>query len=337
MPTTQDVLNLGGGLLNTAGQYMASEDAIDSARAAGQQAVEGGEAISSAAIAGTEFVPYTVTSNLATSTAGPSGGVTQTLSEDELRRQNAYLGSAETLFGGVGGDTNAQTQALYDQLRAVQAPAEMRRQQATQEQMFGRGTGGMTSGIYGGSGMQFADAQARQEQQGRDMLMARQMVGEEQDRRLLQAQGLMDAGYNTSNQASDMFSTGYNPASLASQGAIRGQELSADALSKALTQMINAEVIAGELSADQGKALLATALGSQDAEGNFSGGFLSGAGDWIYGEVEDAVTGGGSSGYESDPYYDPNAYHNYQNVQDVQDAADGIDGDYNILDDADYS
>lgn len=337
MPTTQEVLNLGGGLLSTAGNYMASEDAIDSARASGQQAVAGGEAIASEAIAGTEFVPYTVTSNLATSTAGPSGGVTQTLSEDELRRQNAYLGSAETLFGGVGGDTNAQTQALYDQLRAIQAPAEMRRQQATQEQMFGRGTGGMTSGIYGGSGMQFADAQARMEQEGRDMLMARGMVGEDQDRRLLQAQGLMDAGYAPSTQASDMFSTGYQPATLAAQGDIRGQELSADAKSKALTQMINAEVIAGNLSADQARQILTNTLGSQDASGNFSGGLLSSSTDWIFGEISDAL-GGSDDSYAGDPYYDPAAYHNNQNVVDVQDAATGVDmSNYNVLDDANYS
>jgi len=339
MPTTQEILNMGGGLLNTAGQYMASEDAITSARAAGQQAVTGAETIATDAIAGTEFKPYTVTSNLATSTAGSSGGVTQTLSPDELRRQNAYLGSAETLFGEVGGDTNAQTQALYDQLRAIQAPAEMRRQQATQEQMFGRGTGGMTSGLYGGSGMQFADAQARQEQQGRDMLMARQMVGDDQDRRLLQAQGLMDAGYNPSNQASDLFSTGYQPATLASQGAISGQELSADAKSRALTQMINAEVIAGNLSADQAKQLLTTTLGSQDASGNFTGGLLSSATDWIFGEASNALSGsGGGNSYAGEPYRDPNAYHNNQNVSDYQDVVTGIDlTNYNVLDDANYS
>ena len=313
MPTTQELINMGSGLLNTAGNYLSTEDAIDSARAAGQQAVEGGNLISAEALAGTEFKPYTVTSNLATSTAGPSGGVTQTLSEDELRRQNAYLGSAETLFGGVGGDTNAQTQALYDQLRAIQAPAEMRRQQATQEQMFGRGTGGMTSGIYGGSGMQFADAQARQEQQGRDMLMARQLVGDDQDRRLLQAQGLMDAGYNPSNQASDMFSTGYNPASLAAQGAITGQELSADAKSKALTQMINAEVIAGNLSRKQAQDLLTTVTGSADASGNYTGGLLGSAADWLLGQAGDALSGGNNleyidnaTGAEQDAYYGTN-------------------------------
>ena len=313
MPTTQELINMGSGLLNTAGNYLSTEDAIDSARAAGQQAVEGGNLISAEALAGTEFKPYTVTSNLATSTAGPSGGVTQTLSEDELRRQNAYLGSAETLFGGVGGDTNAQTQALYDQLRAIQAPAEMRRQQATQEQMFGRGTGGMTSGIYGGSGMQFADAQARQEQQGRDMLMARQLVGDDQDRRLLQAQGLMDAGYNPSNQASDMFSTGYNPASLAAQGAITGQELSADAKSKALTQMINAEVIAGNMSRKQAQDLLTTVTGSADASGNYTGGLLGSAADWLLGQAGDALSGGNNleyidnaTGAEQDAYYGTN-------------------------------
>tara|TARA_R110002167_G_scaffold309275_2_gene514111 strand:+ start:1463 stop:2467 length:1005 start_codon:yes stop_codon:yes gene_type:complete len=334
MPTTQELLNMGGGLLNTAGNYLNTEDAIDSARAAGQQAVAGGNQISADVIAGTEFKPYTVTSNLATSTAGPSGGVTQTLSPDEQRRQDAYLGSAETLFGGVGGDTNAQTQALYDQLRAIQAPAEMRRQQATQEQMFGRGTGGMTSGIYGGSGMQFADAQARQEQQGRDMFMARGMVGDEQDRRLLQAQGLMDAGYNPSNQASDMFSTGYQPASLVSQGAIRGQELSANAKSTALTQMINAEVIAGNLSRKQAQDLLTTVTGSADASGNYTGGLLGGAADWLLGQASNAL-GGGSSLLDPTQYtYD----QQYADVPDYQDVATGIDlTNYNILDDANYS
>lgn len=335
MPTTQELINMGSGLLNTAGTYLNTKDAITSAREAGKQAVTGAETIATDAIAGTAFKPYTVTSNLATSTAGPSGGVTQTLSEDELRRQNAYLGSAETLFGEVGGDTNAQTQALYDQLRAIQAPAEMRRQQATQEQMFGRGTGGMTSGIYGGSGMQFADAQARMEQEGRDMLMARGIVGDEQNRRLLQAQGLMDAGYNPSNQASDMFSTGYQPATLAAQGAITGQELSADAKSKALTQMINAEVIAGNLSSKQAQDLLTTVTGSADASGNYTGGLLGSAADWLLGKASNALSGSG------DTLLDPTDYkynEQYKDVPGWQEVATGIDlSNYNVLDDANYS
>ena len=123
------------------------------------------------------------------------------------------------------------------------------------------------------------------------MLMARQMVGDDQDRRLLQAQGLMDAGYNPSNQASDMFSTGYNPATLAAQGAITGQELSADAKSKALTQMINAEVIAGNLSSKQAQDLLTTVTGSADASGNYTGGLLGSAADWLLGQAGDALSG----------------------------------------------
>ena len=202
---------------------------------------------------------------------------------------------------------------LYDQLRAIQAPAEMRRQQATQEQMFGRGTGGMTSGIYGGSGMQFADAAARMEQEGRDMLMARGIVGDDQDRRLLQAKGLMDAGYNPSNRASDLFTTGYNPATLATQGDIRGQELSAEAKSQALTQMINAEVIAGTLSAKQAEDLLTTVTGSADASGNYTGGLLGSATDWLLGKANDYLSGGNNLEYidnttvdEQDAYYGTN-------------------------------
>jgi hypothetical protein len=103
--------------------------------------------------------------------------------------------------------------------------------------------------------------------------------------------------------------------------------------------MINAEVIAGTLSADQAKALLTTTLGSQDASGNFTGGLLSSATDWIFGEASNALSGsGGGNSYAGTPYHDPNAYHNNQNVSDYQDVATGIDlSNYNVLDDANYS
>jgi len=121
------LFNMGRNLLDTAGQYYLGKEGQEGALAAGQAALATGEQIGQTGAELAQFKPYTVTSNLVQSAATtPEGGLDLTLSPEEQARQNQYLGQAQGLFGGVGQDVAAGSQALYEQMRAAQRPEEER-------------------------------------------------------------------------------------------------------------------------------------------------------------------------------------------------------------------
>ena len=221
------LMDLGRNLVNTAGSYYAGQEGVEGARAAGQAGLAVGGEIGQAASEASQFKPYTVTSNLATATTTPEGGLGVTLSPEEQARQNQYLQGAQGLLGGLGVGTEQATTDLYNQIRAAQAPEELRRQQAMNEGLFARGRGGITSGQYGGTSEQFAYEQARQEAMLNAQLSARQQVGAEQLRNLQLGQGLQTAGYNPQNQAIGLFGASQIPAQMASRGQLSGAELQA--------------------------------------------------------------------------------------------------------------
>ena len=84
------LMDLGRNLVNTAGSYYGGQEGIEGARAAGASwlsslVVQIGQAASEAS----QFKPYTVTSNLATATTTPEGGLGVTLSPEEQARQHS--------------------------------------------------------------------------------------------------------------------------------------------------------------------------------------------------------------------------------------------------------
>lgn len=332
------LMDLGRNLVNTAGQYYAGQEGIEGARAAGAAGLATGGAIGQAASEASQFKPYTVTSNLATAATTPEGGVGVTLSPEEQARQNQYLQGAQGLLGNLGVGTEQATTDLYNQIRAAQAPEELRRQQAMNEGLFARGRGGITSGQYGGTSEQFAYEQARQEAMLNAQLSARQQVGQEQLRNLQLGQGLQTAGYNPQNQALGLFGASQIPAQMASRGQLTGAELAAKGSLAGLEGMMQGEQMANLLQQQQLQAVLGGVTGSRDPlTGDFSGGLLGSVID-LFGDNSNALSGGGGGSYAGEPYYDPAAYHNNQNVQDLQDVATGIDlTNYNVLDDANYS
>ena len=332
-------MDLGRDLVSTAGSYYAGQEGIEGATAAGQAGLAIGGQIGQTAAEASEFKPYTVTSNLATATTTPEGGLGVTLSPEEQARQNQYLQGAQGLLGGLGVGTEQATTDLYNQIRAAQAPEELRRQQAMNEGLFARGRGGITSGQYGGTSEQFAYEQARQEAMLNAQLGARQQVGAEQLRNLQLGQGLQTAGYNPQNQAIGLFGASQIPAQMASRGQLSGAELQAQSSTAGLEGFIRGEDNANNLREIQLKNLLSSVTGSRDpSTGDFGGGLLSSLMDF-FGDNSSALSGsGGGSSYAGTPYHDPNAYHNNQNVSDYQDVATGIDlSNYNVLDDANYS
>ena len=270
------LMDLGRDLVSTAGSYYAGQEGIEGAKAAGQAGLALGGEIGQTAAEASEFKPYTVTSNLATATTTPEGGLGVTLSPEEQARQNQYLESAQGLLGGLGVGTEQATTDLYNQIRAAQAPEELRRQQAMNEGLFARGRGGITSGQYGGTSEQFAYEKARQEAMLNAQLSARQQVGQEQLRNLQLGQGLQAAGYNPQQQALGLFGASSLPAQLASRGQLTGAELQAQASKAGLEGLMQGEQMANLLKQQQLQAILGGVTGSKDPlTGDFSGGLLS--------------------------------------------------------------
>jgi len=285
------LMDLGRDLVSTAGSYYAGKEGIEGAQAAGQAGLAVGGQIGQTAAEASEFKPYTVTSNLATATTTPEGGLGVTLSPEEQARQNQYLESAQGLLGGLGVGTEQATTDLYNQIRAAQLPEEERARMRMQEGLFTSGRAGLQQAQYGGTGEQFAYEKARQEAMLNAQLGARQQVGQEQLRNLQLGQGLQAAGYNPQQQALGLFGASQIPAQLASRGQLSGAELQAQASTAGLEGFIRGEDNANNLREIQLKNLLSGITGSRDPKtGDFSGGLFDTLMDFF---------GGGDSSAES--------------------------------------
>jgi hypothetical protein len=275
------LMDLGKSLINTAGNYYAGQQGIEGATAAGQAGLAVGEQIGQTASEASQFKPYTVTSNLATAATTPEGGLGVTLSPEEQARQAQYLQGAQGLLGNLGVGTEQATTDLYNQIRAAQAPEELRRQQAMEEGLFARGRGGITSGQYGGTSEQLAFEKARQEAMLNAQLGARQQVGQEQLRNLQLGQGLQAAGYNPQGQALGLFGASAIPAQMAGQGQRAGAELQAQGSRAGLEGLMQGEQMANLLRQQQLQALLGGVTGSKDPlTGEITGGLWDMATDW---------------------------------------------------------
>lgn len=275
------LMDLGQNLVNTAGSYYAGQEGIEGATAAGRAGLALGGQIGQTAAEAAQFKPYTVTSNLATAATTPEGGLAVTLSPEEQARQAQYLQGAQGLLGGLGVGTEQATTDLYNQIRAAQAPEELRRQQAMEEGLFARGRGGITSGQYGGTSEQLAFEKARQEAMLNAQLGARQQVGAEQLRNLQLGQGLQSAGYNPQAQALGLFGASAIPSQMASKGQLAGAELQAQSSRAGLESLMQGEQMANLLRQQQLQGLLGSVTGSRDPlTGQVAGGLWDMASDW---------------------------------------------------------
>lgn len=323
------LMDLGRNLVNTAGQYYAGQEGIEGARAAGAAGLATDGAIGQAASEASQFKPYTVTSNLATAATTPEGGLAVTLSPEEQARQEQYLQGAQGLLGGLGVGTEQATTDLYNQIRAAQAPEELRRQQAMNEGLFARGRGGITSGQYGGTSEQFAYEKARQEAMLSAQLAARQQVGQEQLRNLQLGQGLQTAGYSPQTQALGLFGASAVPSQLASRGQLTGAELAAKGSLAGLEGMMQGEQMANLLQQQQLQAILGGVTGSRDpVTGDFGGGLLGSVIDF-FGSGSPSSTAGDNLEYIDNMTQDErDAYYGYNLGQDAGSASGMMYDDY---------
>jgi hypothetical protein len=323
------LMDLGKSLVNTAGGYYAGQQGIEGATAAGQAGLALGGQIGQTAAEASEFKPYTVTSNLATATTTPEGGLGVTLSPEEQARQNQYLESAQGLLGGLGVGTEQATTDLYNQIRAAQLPEEERARMRMQEGLFTSGRAGLQQAQYGGTGEQFAYEKARQEAMLNAQLGARQQVGQEQLRNLQLGQGLQAAGYNPQQQALGLFGASSLPAQLASRGQLSGAELQAQASTAGLEGFIRGEDNASDLREIQLKNLLSGITGSRDpSTGDFSGGLFGTLMDF-FGSGNTGSTAGDNLEYiDNMTQAERDAYYGYNLGQDAGSASGMLYDDY---------
>ena len=323
------LMDLGRNLVNTAGSYYAGQEGVEGARAAGQAGLAVGGEIGQAASEASQFKPYTVTSNLATATTTPEGGLGVTLSPEEQARQNQYLESAQGLLGGLGVGTEQATTDLYNQIRAAQLPEEERARMRMQEGLFTSGRAGLQQAQYGGTGEQFAYEKARQEAMLNAQLGARQQVGQEQLRNLQLGQGLQAAGYNPQNQALGLFGASSIPAQLAAQGQRGGAQLQAQASTAGLEGLMQGEQMANLLKQQQLQALLGSVTGSRDPlTGDFGGGLLSSVVDFFGGGSPSSTAGDNLEYIDNMTQDERDAYYGYNLGQDAGSASGMMYDDY---------
>ncbi len=323
------LMDLGKSLINTAGSYYAGQEGIEGATAAGRAGLAVGGQIGQTASEASQFKPYTVTSNLATASTTPEGGLAVTLSPEEQARQAQYLQGAQGLLGNLGVGTEQATTDLYNQIRAAQAPEELRRQQAMNEGLFARGRGGITSGQYGGTSEQFAYEKARQEAMLNAQLSARQQVGQEQLTNLQLGQGLQEAGYSPQGQALGLFGASQIPAQLASRSQLAGAELQAQGSRAGLEGMMQGEQMANLLRQQQLQALLGGVTGSRDPlTGEITGGLWDVATDWWNNRNTGSTAGDNLEYIDNMTQAERDAYYGYNLGQDAGSASGMLYDDY---------
>ena len=110
LDTGMGLLGLGGlftggslqDILGSFGQYYGGKEGIEAAYGAGEAGFNLAEQAGQRAAEGSQFKPYTVTSNLAQVQTDPRGGYNVNLSPQQQALQNQALGQAGQFFGQVG-------------------------------------------------------------------------------------------------------------------------------------------------------------------------------------------------------------------------------------------
>ena len=185
--------------------------------------------IADTAQAGTEFKPYTVTSNLGTFTTTPEGGINLQLSYEQQQMADALFADARAMFARGMEDPTQRTQALFEDIRKLQRPEERRFQQGLNQGLFSTGRGGISTGEFGGTREEFMAQKARMEASDKAALLARDAINKEQQAEREAAAKLLASGFLPQEQAIGLFNQAQIPAQLASQGRIGGTELATQA------------------------------------------------------------------------------------------------------------
>ena len=253
-----------GGLLRAGGEFYLGQENIAGAQQLGREAQQAAQVLGEQAVAGTEFRPYTVTSDLANVTTTPEGGFAIGLSPEQQAAQQQLQQQATGLFGQVGVDPATAQAQLFEQMRAVQRPEEERQRLALEERMLSQGRLGLSSAAYGGASPELlAQETARQEAMARANLAARQQAQAEQLQAGQLGGILQAAGYQPQAQALGLLTASQVPAGFADIGRRTGTELATQMGLGGLESRLQAEDLANRLQLQQGASILDSLLGRE--------------------------------------------------------------------------
>jgi hypothetical protein len=126
----------------------------------------------------TKFQPWTVRSNLGTSTYN-NGVLEQKLGDSQWNQWNQQRLGATDMFNRVTQDPAMREQDIYNRIRSMQMPEEERAYNSMNANLFGSGRGGMTTAGYGGSPEQFAFGKAQAEARNAASLSAMNQAQQE--------------------------------------------------------------------------------------------------------------------------------------------------------------
>ena len=127
------------------------------------------------------FKPFTVTGAQGGKvTTKADGSTTFDLSPEQQAMQQQLFTGASNFFTNASQSTAGREADIYERMRAVQRPEELRQRQAMQEQMFAQGRGGVRTEQYGGTPEQLAMYKAQAEAQNSAMLGSMQQAQAEQ-------------------------------------------------------------------------------------------------------------------------------------------------------------
>lgn len=289
--------------------------------------IPGAQQIAQSGLEQSQFQPFTVT----TTTGGKfgydpqSGQVTSALGQQGQAAQDALFTNAQTMFGqtpfGMQGIQDASGQsfglgsqfmqqagmstadreaAIYDRIRAMQAPGEERAAMELEERLASQGRLGVQTNQYGGTPEQLAQAKAQAEAQNTAAYQAIQQAQREQAQQAALGARYAGLGASLAGQGQGLSSAQQSQALQALQGAYipqrelqaaqqaaqlfpqlqqRGQLYGAGLFGEAsmggLEAMLGAELGRANLLGELGSGLLGGALGGSDS---FLGQFLEGLG-----------------------------------------------------------
>ena len=248
LPTTASTQyeDLFGGVTAGVGLF----DRIDRVEDIGDDALTRSQAIGQQAVEGTEFRPYTTTSQTGNVSVANDGSIDARLSDQMQAISDQALGGASDLFAQAAIDPNTRQGQIFQQLMAGLAPQQERERLALEGRLQSQGRGGLRSAAFGGSPEQLARQKAQQEAQLSALIQARGIGSAEQLQQGNLASQFLTSGMDPNRQLLNELNPAIQSAQLGAQGQLAGQDLQAQAETTGLEARIQAESIAAGLYGD---------------------------------------------------------------------------------------
>ena len=218
----------------------------------------------------TGFTPWGVTSNLG-NIGATEGGLDYSLSPTQQGYADQQGQGAATLFERALQDPTARQSALYGQMQSARQPEMERAYSDLQQNIWGRGTGGMQTANYGGNPEQYAFGKALADSQASDMLRANQMANAEQLQQAQIGQQMFGNQYTPQAQLAQLAQAGLNNQQLANDMARERASLWTQLGLGGLSSNVNYDNIKGNAFGDMIQAGTGLAQGAGNWLGNNAG------------------------------------------------------------------